>query len=224
MLIHRPGLSALHKGPDRISRNVEGRDQLLLAKSSEYEYWRDRIKGIATALRDGTAEDEEPTALTVDQVPEEKLKPFPHTKGLAVSLNYERRAHEHKFGGTARGDKGAGKGLADVEAPPPQELSSQSLPASGPSQQEASRVAASQLQGRSAVGEGTARHRDGKKRSEKKRKDEAAESAEELARAAEENIQKDSADLAQIAAEEQDTEVVQAPLDIATWEKGARYP
>ena len=87
LLVHRPGLSALHKGPNGLSRNVEGRDQLILTKRSEYEYWHGRIKGITAALRDGTAEDEEQQALTDDTVPEDKLKPLPRAKGLAVSLN-----------------------------------------------------------------------------------------------------------------------------------------
>lgn len=52
-------MSALHKGPDGLSRNVEGRDLLILSKSTECDYWRARIKGIQAALRDGTAEDEE---------------------------------------------------------------------------------------------------------------------------------------------------------------------
>ena len=61
-----------------------------------------------TALRDGTAEDEEQEARTVDKVPEKELKPFPHAKGLAVSLNYERKSQEHKYGGTASGDESKG--------------------------------------------------------------------------------------------------------------------
>ena len=40
LLLHRPGVSALHKGPDGLSRNVEGRDQLILAKSSEWKGYR----------------------------------------------------------------------------------------------------------------------------------------------------------------------------------------
>ena len=101
-------MSALHKGPDGLSRNVEGRDQLILSKSTECDYLRDRIKGIQTALRDGTAEDEEQEARTVDKVPVKELEPFPHAKGLAVSLNYERKSQEHKYGGTARGDESKG--------------------------------------------------------------------------------------------------------------------
>ena len=69
-----------------MSRNVEGRDQLILAKSAECDYRRDRIKGITRALRDGTAEDEEQEARTVDKVPKEELKPSPNAKGLAASI------------------------------------------------------------------------------------------------------------------------------------------
>ena len=75
LLYHRPGVNALHKGPDGLSRNVEGRDQLILAKSSDWEGWRERIKGIQQSLRDGTAEDEDQEAVTTDKVPVEALKP-----------------------------------------------------------------------------------------------------------------------------------------------------
>ena len=37
-LLYRPGLSALHKMPDGVSRNPEGRDHLILAKSSDWKY------------------------------------------------------------------------------------------------------------------------------------------------------------------------------------------
>ena len=43
LLLHRPGASALHKGPDVLSRNVEGRDQLILSKSTEWTGYRNRI-------------------------------------------------------------------------------------------------------------------------------------------------------------------------------------
>ena len=42
-----------------MSRNVEGRDQLILAKSSEWEGYRARIKGVAEKIRSGEAEDAE---------------------------------------------------------------------------------------------------------------------------------------------------------------------
>ena len=35
LLLHRPGVSAMHKGPDRISRNPEGRGQLILDKAAD---------------------------------------------------------------------------------------------------------------------------------------------------------------------------------------------
>ena len=58
--------------------------------------------------------------LTVDKVPEDKLRPLPHDQGLAVSVNYENRQKEHMYGGakkavssqsqfTARGEKGRKK-------------------------------------------------------------------------------------------------------------------
>ena len=45
LLLHRPGASALHRGPDGLSRNVEGRDQLILAKDQEWAGYRKQIMG-----------------------------------------------------------------------------------------------------------------------------------------------------------------------------------
>ena len=106
LLLHRPGGSTLHKGPDGLSRNVEGRDHLILARSSEWEGYRERIRGIADAITSGEDEDEEPEALTVDRVPQEQLEPMPHAQGLATSLRYERKNQETRQG------KGASAGSA----------------------------------------------------------------------------------------------------------------
>ena len=107
MLLHRPGASALHKGPDGLSRNPEGRDQLILAKSTEWSGYRNRIKGICDAIATGQADDDEPESLTAEAVEKtdpEKLVPLPSAQGLAVSLNYERGNQERKFQPSARGD------------------------------------------------------------------------------------------------------------------------
>ncbi len=45
-IYHRPGAGALHKAPDGISRHPEGRDQLIMAKSSEWIKYRAEIRGI----------------------------------------------------------------------------------------------------------------------------------------------------------------------------------
>ena len=107
LLLHRPGVSAQNKGPDGISRNPEGRDALILAKSDYWDGFRARIQGIKKEILEGRAGDEEGEALTVEKVEKtdpEKLKPFPHDKGLAVSLKYEQRSQEHKFKKPARGE------------------------------------------------------------------------------------------------------------------------
>ena len=54
--MHRPGESALHKGPDGISRNAEGRDQLILARSTEWTNYRNRIRGICEDIVEGKAD------------------------------------------------------------------------------------------------------------------------------------------------------------------------
>ena len=94
LLLHRPGSSALHKGPDGLSRNVEGRDHLILARSADWQYYRNRIRGIQEAIQQGIADDDEQEALTVDKVPKDKLEPLPYEEGLAVSTKYENRQKE----------------------------------------------------------------------------------------------------------------------------------
>ena len=43
-LLHRPGLGTLHKGPDGISRDPEGRDRLILARTTEWDRYRAIIR------------------------------------------------------------------------------------------------------------------------------------------------------------------------------------
>jgi hypothetical protein len=108
LLIHRPGASALHKGPDGLSRNVEGRDHLILAKDTEWIKFRDRVKGICAAIHSGEADDDDAEATTVEAVEKsnpEVLKPLPHAQGLAVSLKYEKGSQERKFKSPPRGDE-----------------------------------------------------------------------------------------------------------------------
>ena len=68
LLLHRPGQTSLHKGPDGLSRNVEGRDHLLLAKCTEWDGFRDRIEGIAKAILSGEADDEDAKPITVEDL------------------------------------------------------------------------------------------------------------------------------------------------------------
>ena len=86
-LLFRPGASALHKGPDGLSRNPEGRDQLILAKHSEWSDLRARIRGICDTIDQGEANDDEQEHLTVEKVEERnpgKLKPLPAEQGLSL--------------------------------------------------------------------------------------------------------------------------------------------
>ena len=66
--MNRPGASALHKGPAGLRRNFEGRDQSILAKSSEWAEYRRRIRGIFDDIVEGKADDDEQEALTVEQI------------------------------------------------------------------------------------------------------------------------------------------------------------
>ena len=58
------------------------------------------------------------TLPTVEKEPPDKLEPLPPDQGLAVSLNYERKAHEHKYNHTARGEVGQGAKGAKAKAKP----------------------------------------------------------------------------------------------------------
>ena len=107
LLLHRPGASTLHKGPDGLSRNVEGRDHLILAKDADWIKYRDRIKGICEKIHAGEAYDDEAEATTVGQIDKsnpEALKPLPYDQGLAVSLKYEKGSQDRKFKPTPRGE------------------------------------------------------------------------------------------------------------------------
>ncbi len=122
ILLHRPGEHSLHKGPDGLSRNVEGRDRLILAKSTEWAHIRNRIRGIGEAIQEGQADDDEPEALTMevlDKTVPEELKPLPTAEGLAVSLNYEKSSQEHKYQNNARGDVSVhGMAVAKIRSKP----------------------------------------------------------------------------------------------------------
>ena len=90
--------------------NVEGRDQLVLARDSEWAHYRNRIKGICEAIAAGEADDDEPEALTIEileKTAPEKLEPLPPAQGLAVSQHYEKGTQEYKYQNAARGDGSA---------------------------------------------------------------------------------------------------------------------
>jgi hypothetical protein len=72
LLLHRPGASALHKAPDGLSRNPEGRDLLIQAKSQDWIFYRQKIRGVQDAIRSGEADDECQKAITSETLPEEK--------------------------------------------------------------------------------------------------------------------------------------------------------
>ena len=71
LLLYRPGTGNLHRGPDGLSRNPEGRDRLILAKDSEWVGFRERIRGIEKTIREGRADDEEGEAVEIEDVPPE---------------------------------------------------------------------------------------------------------------------------------------------------------
>ena len=114
LLIHRPGTSSAHKGPDGLSRNCEGRDKLILAKSADWKHYRERIKGMQEAIASGEADDDEPQVLDIEVIGKERpedLEPLPTAEGLAVSLKYEQGAQDHKFKHSS-----GGKAKAQAEA------------------------------------------------------------------------------------------------------------
>ena len=70
--MHRPGIGTLHKGPDGISRHPEGRDRLILARTSEWEKFRNTIKGVDDGIEAGEFDDDDPLTVEISSVPEEK--------------------------------------------------------------------------------------------------------------------------------------------------------
>ena len=64
--IRRPGDSAQHKGPDGLSRNVEGRRHLIPAKSADVDGYRQRFRGIVKDIQDGLLDDEDPEPLITE--------------------------------------------------------------------------------------------------------------------------------------------------------------
>ena len=77
-LVHRPGVSALNRGPDAISRHPEGRDQLVLSRAQEWNRHRAAIKGIQDDILRGDFDDDDPKAILIEDVPPEKLAPVPY--------------------------------------------------------------------------------------------------------------------------------------------------
>ena len=106
MLLYRAGESSLHRGPDGLSRDAEGRDLLILARDSESTGYRARISGVVQSIIRGEGDDEAAEALTIEKIEREhpeRLKPLPPEQGLSVSLNYERKQN-HKPKKTDRGE------------------------------------------------------------------------------------------------------------------------
>ena len=77
-MVRRPGVSALNRGPDAISRHPEGRDHLILARAQEWNKHRAAIKGIQDDILRGHLDDDEPKAILIEDVSPEKLAPVPY--------------------------------------------------------------------------------------------------------------------------------------------------
>ena len=89
-----------------------------MLRGSEWTGYRDRIRGIQAAITSGEADEDEPEALTIEKVAKKdpsKLEPLPPEQGLAVSLNYERGAKEHKFKNSSGGVGGKAKAEAKAK-------------------------------------------------------------------------------------------------------------
>ena len=79
-MLYRPGAGVLHRAPDGISRNPEGRDKLLVARSSEWKNQRARIRGVREAIEQGDFDDDEPELREISSVPTEDLRPIPRAR------------------------------------------------------------------------------------------------------------------------------------------------
>ena len=85
-LLHRPGIGTLHKGPDGISRHPEGRDRLILARTSEWEKFRNIIRGVDDGIEAGKFDDDDPVTVEISSVPEEALLPVPYSELKAAGV------------------------------------------------------------------------------------------------------------------------------------------
>ena len=77
LLLHRPGAGVLHRAPDGLSRNLERRDHLILARAGEWKDQRDRIRGVCRSIKQGDFDDEEPEVVEIASVPKQQLIPIP---------------------------------------------------------------------------------------------------------------------------------------------------
>ena len=85
-VLHRPGVGTSYKAPDGISRHPEGRDQLILARQTEWHNYRAIINGIDDGIEAGEFDDDDPLAVEIDSVPEEALLPVPYEELLAAGV------------------------------------------------------------------------------------------------------------------------------------------
>ena len=76
-LLYAAGTGARHRGPDALSRHPPGRDQLILARSSEWDQYRVRIRGVEEGIAAGRFTHDDPGVIEVDTLPPEKLEPVP---------------------------------------------------------------------------------------------------------------------------------------------------
>ncbi len=85
-LLHRPGAGTLHKAPDGISRHPEGRDRLILARSSEWQRHRAAIRGVDEGIDKGEFDDDEPEAVEIHELDAEVLAPVPYEELKAAGV------------------------------------------------------------------------------------------------------------------------------------------
>jgi hypothetical protein len=76
-LLYAAGTGTRHRGPDALSRHPPGRDQLILARSSEWDKYRACIRGVELSIASGQFVHEDPGVIEVDTLPPEKLEPVP---------------------------------------------------------------------------------------------------------------------------------------------------
>lgn len=71
-LLYRPGTGALHVGPDAISRRLDWKDKLILAKASEWTRHRAMIvAAVQLDIERRAFDDEEPEIVQPSQLPPE---------------------------------------------------------------------------------------------------------------------------------------------------------
>ena len=105
--MYRAGTGAAHNVPDALSRNPPVRDELILARTGDWEYHRSVIRGVERAIKSGEFDDDEPPLPTSWEEALAETGHKPSEPGQSAGALARAPA-------AAAGDCGAGGGAVDA--------------------------------------------------------------------------------------------------------------